>query len=146
MNIPNLRSAYIKTSGLYYFARMIDKIRLHQSGTLPADYQPNLGKGFDGRCSRFLHNDYTELAERVKQGGSDVEILEWCFQHGHKPQEGEIEIWNTFMRKIGWRDKVTETLEKRKKESGLENRSDIQTIFDYLDADEGRPLVAWDAA
>jgi hypothetical protein len=28
----------------------------------------------------------------------------------------------------------------RKREAGLENRADIQTVFDYIDADEGRPL------
>ena len=34
----------------------------------------------------------------------------------------------------------TETLERRKRESGLSDRDDIQTMFDYIDADEGRPL------
>ena len=29
MKVENLRSPYVKTGELYYFARMIDKIRLH---------------------------------------------------------------------------------------------------------------------
>ena len=31
-----------------------------------------------------------------------------------------------------------ERLAKRKLESGFENRDEIQTMFDYIDADEGR--------
>jgi hypothetical protein len=35
-----------------FFGRMLDKIRLHSAGVLPADY--NRGHGFDGRMCRFL--------------------------------------------------------------------------------------------
>jgi hypothetical protein len=40
--------------------------------------------------------------------------------------------------KRGWNDSGSEMVAQRKKESGLENRGDIQTMFDYIDADEGR--------
>src|SRR5438309_489448 len=46
-NFP-IRSPSAKVDGLVYFGRMLDKIRLHAKGELPAEYQPNLGKGFDG--------------------------------------------------------------------------------------------------
>src|SRR5438477_46245 len=104
MNVTNLRSPADTVGGVVYFGRMLDKIRLHEKGMLPADYQPNLGKGFDGRCVNFLHLEYPALVERVKQGGSDEEILEWCFERGRKPGDEEIEIWNDFLRKRGWRD------------------------------------------
>lgn len=42
------------------------------------------------------------------------------------------------MRKVGWNDGVTETLERRKREGGCPERTDIQTIFDLIDLDEGR--------
>jgi gluconokinase len=42
------------------------------------------------------------------------------------------------MRKRGWNDEVAERLVQRKSESGFEARTDIQTMFDYIDADEGR--------
>ena len=42
------------------------------------------------------------------------------------------------MSKRGWRDEANEILIRRKKESGFENRNEIQTMFDYIDADEGR--------
>lgn len=138
MNGERIRSPYVQTHGIYYFARMIDKIRLHAAGQLAADYHANLGGGFDERCTSFLWIEYPALVERVKAGGSDEEILEWSFRQGRKPSEEEIEIWNEFMRKRGWNDEASERLTMRKRESGCGDRDDIQTFFDYIDLDEGR--------
>jgi Domain of unknown function (DUF5069) len=133
-----LRSPSEKVGGLFYFGRMLDKIRLHAKGELPSDYHVNLGKGFDEKCVRFLRVNYDELVERVKQGGTDEEILQWCFSVGRKPNEDEIYVWNEFMRKRGWDDEVSETLKRRKAEAGMTDRADIQTAFQFIDADEGR--------
>ena len=138
MNVPGLRSCYDKVGGIVHFGRMLDKIRLHAQGKLPAEYHENLGIGFDGRCVNFLHVKYPELVERVRQGGNDGEILQWCFERGRKPSDEEVEIWNGFMMKRGWNDTVSKRLAERKKETGFENRADIQTFFDFIDADEGR--------
>jgi gluconokinase len=138
MNVPNLRSCHDTVGGIVYFRRMLDKIRLHAQGKLPADYHENLGKGFDGRCCSFLHVNYDGIVARVKQGGTDNEILQWCFAHGRKPTDEEIGIWNDYMQKRGWRDSSSKRLVERLKESGLSHRTDIQTFFDYIDADEGR--------
>ena len=140
MNVPNLRSPYIETGGISYFPRMLDKIRLHAAGQLPSDFHANLGSGFDGRAVHFLWIEYPALVERVKEGGTDEEILEWAFAQGHQPSAEEIEIWNDFMRKRGWNDESSERLMTRKRESGLEKRDDVQTFFDYIDADEGRAV------
>ena len=64
--------------------------------------------------------------ERVKAGGTDEEILDWCFATGRQPPEGEIRIWNEFMRKRGWNDDLSETLTRRKKEAGMAGRSEIR--------------------
>jgi len=138
MNIPDLRSPHFKIAGLCYFARMLDKIRLHAAGKLPQDYQPNLGGGFDERCVDFLGINYAALVGRVKQGGSDGEILDWAYSQGRKPTEEQIEVWNEFMRKRGWNDAGSERLKLRLAESGFGYRADIQTFFDYIDLDEGR--------
>ena len=138
MNTPGLRSCYDKIGGIVYFARMLDKIRLHAAGTLPAEYQENLGIGFDGRCCTLLNAKYEDVVARIKLGGTDEDVLQWCFENGRKPTDEEIEIWNAFMSKRGWRDAVADRLAQRKKEGGFENRADIQTMFDYIDADEGR--------
>jgi gluconokinase len=138
MHVENLRSPYEKVGEIVYFGRMLDKIRLHQAGKLPADYQQNLGVGFDGRCVNFLKVNYDELVERLKQGGSDEEILEWCFQRGEKPTEEQIEIWNEFLRKRGWNDESSERLKQRLAAYGATHRTDIQTFFDLIDLDEER--------
>lgn len=134
------RSPAAKVSGLVYFGRMLDKIRVHARGDLPAEYQPNLGKGFDEFCTAFLRIDYEPLTRRVLEGGSDEEILASCFEHGRRPTETDIFVWNDFMRKRGWDDDVSETLARRKKDGGLADRADICTMFEFIDADEGRPL------
>ena len=136
-----VRSPGAKVGGLVYFGRMLDKIRVHAKGELPAEYQPNLGERFDRWCVDLLHVDYRELVGRVKEGGTDEDILEWCFARGRKPAEGEIHVWNEFMRKRGWNDELSETLTRRKKEAGMAGRSEIRTMFNFIDADEGRPLA-----
>ena len=124
--------------GLVYFGRMLDKIRAHAKGELPSEYQPNLGKGFDRSCVDLLQIDYGELVERAKEGGTDEKILDWCFAKGRRPAESEIHVWNEFMRKRGWNDELSETLTRRKAEAGMAARSEIRTMFDFIDADEGR--------
>jgi hypothetical protein len=133
-----LRSPSEKVGGLYYFGRMLDKIRLHSKSELPPDYHANLGKGFDEKCVNFLRIGYDQLVERVKKGGIDEEILQWCFDNGRRPTQDEIYVWNEFMRKRGWNDEVSETLTRRKKEAGMSDKLDIQTAFQFIDADEGR--------
>jgi hypothetical protein len=135
-----LRSPNEKVGGLFYFGRMLDKIRLHAKSELAPDYHANLGKGFDQKCVTFLRVDYDNLVERVKQGGSDEEILQWCFSVGRNPSEDDIYVWNEFMRKRGWNDEVSETLKRRKKEAGMSDRSEIETAFQFIDADEGRAV------
>jgi uncharacterized protein DUF5069 len=133
-----LRSPLEKLGGLFYFGRMLDKIRLHAKGELPPDYHANLGKGFDEKCVTFLRINYGQLVERVKKGGTDEEILQWCLDTGRRSFNEDIYVWNEFMRKRGWNDEVSEVLQRRKKEAGMANRADIETAFQFIDADEGR--------
>ena len=100
MKIESLRSPYQKVGGLYHFARMLDKIRLHQAGKLPAEHHPNFGLsvGLDGHLCSFLGVEFAAVCERVRQGGTDDEIAEWCFQHGLRPNKMQTRIWNEFAR------------------------------------------------
>jgi len=133
-------SDYIETKGLIYFARMLDKIRLKSAGRLPSDYFTGVEDPthFDARCTRFLSVKYNELVERTLRGGSNEEILDWCFARGRRPSEEEISIWNAFLRKRGWRDEASEELAESKAEKGFAAREDIQTWLDLHDAEEGR--------
>lgn len=132
------RSPAAKVGGIVYFGRMLDKIRAHAKGNLPEDYQPNLGKGFDRSCVEFLEINYDELATRTKEGGTDEEILAWCFAKGRRPTEDQMHIWNEWMRKRGWNDDVSEMLIRRKREAGMEGQAEIETMFQFIDADERR--------
>jgi hypothetical protein len=128
------------TRGMMYFPRMLDKIRLHARGELHQDYHKNLGavKAADGVCCNFLRVHYRDLRERVLQGGTDEEILGWCFEKGRRLNDGDLFVWNGFASKLGWRDSATPILEAAKKKRGIANRSDIVTIPDLIDFDEGR--------
>ena len=89
-----------------YFARMLDKIRLHAKRELGQDYHPSLGKqqAADGACCNFLRVNYDDLREPVLEGGSDEEILEWCYSKGRRLNRGDLAIWNGFVSKLGWND------------------------------------------
>lgn len=131
-------SAYQETLGMLYFARMLDKIRKHDAGELREDFCDNLGSGFDGRCVNFLRVAYPDLCARVLAGGTDEEILKWCFEAGRELSEGDIFIWNQYLTRSGWKDANSETLVRRKKESGLEEFDQIETMLEYFEYDEGR--------
>jgi hypothetical protein len=144
--IPGLRSPHDKVGGLVYFGRMLDKIRLHAAGKLPPEYVTNLGEGdwyyFDARCCRFLGVKFKALVKRVRQGGTDLQVLRWCFQKGGKKTEEQIAIWSTFLAKRGWRDEASGGVQDEAKAAGLGKREDIVTWFDLIDAEEGRKVRA----
>jgi hypothetical protein len=139
MSSPLPCSPYVATKGLVYFARMLEKIRLHAAGSLPEIYQKHLGIDFDGRCLRLFKLDYSALREHTLTGGTNEELLEWACQNGHRPTEEEIETWSGFMAKRGWRDEAYDRVVFRLKEAGLEHRAaEAVTMFDFIDLDEGR--------
>ena len=139
--IPGLRSPSEQVNGLVYFGRMLDKIRLHAQGKLPEGWGAMRGLSspntFDARCCRFLKIDYAPLETETLKGGTDEELLEWAFRHGRKPTDEEIEIWNAFMTKRGWRDAGTQRLHERLAELGLPPGT-VETMFEFIDVDEGR--------
>lgn len=139
--IPSLRSPYEEVGGIVHFGRMLDKIRLHQAAKLPADWVEAMGstKGLDGRCCRFLHVEYSVLKAEALRGGRDDDILAWALAKGRRPSEDEIEVWNGFMTKLGWRDKITERVHFRLEEVG-QPIGVVVTMFDFIDLDEGRPV------
>src|SRR5687767_11403494 len=139
--IPGLRSPSAQVKGLVYFGRMLDKIRLHAAGKLPEGWQAMRGPAahgtFDARCCRFLGISYEALEAETLKGGSDEDLLEWAFKTGRKPSDEEIEIWNAFMTKRGWRDAGTQRLHERLAEIGLPPGT-VETMFEFIDLDEGR--------
>jgi gluconokinase len=128
------------TKGMMYFPRMLDKIRLHGRGELPEEYHPNLGgpKTADGACTNFLRINYGVLRQRVLKGGTDEEILDWCYTNGRRLNEGDLVVWNGFVSKLGWNDFASPVLDEAKQKHGITDRSDINTIAELIDFDEKR--------
>lgn len=140
MSFP-IRSPRDPVGGIFVFGRILDKIRLNAQGEVPAGYNVGVIAGkrtFDDRVCKLLGVDYAMLAARVLQGGTDEEILEWCFQTGRKPDTEQIEIWNGFMSKRGWRDAASGGLVTQREQAGLGHREDLVTFFDLMDVEEGR--------
>jgi succinate dehydrogenase flavin-adding protein (antitoxin of CptAB toxin-antitoxin module) len=139
--LPGLRSPAEQVGGLVYFGRMIDKIRLAAAGRLPPDWESKRGNregSFDWRCCRFLRIDYGALeAETLRGGRSDEELLEWAFSEGRRPDAQEIEVWNAFLSKRGWRDAGTPFVRALLASHGLPAGT-VETMFEAIDLDEGR--------
>ncbi len=150
--VPGLRSPYARVGRLVYFGRMLDKIRLHARGALPADYVENLGDAkptvFDGRLCRFLRVPFAEIQAHVlaHPSAADADILAWVEARaaalGHPPRsDEECEIFCAFLSKRGWRDSGSPILAQRAAEPAVTGKP-ISTMFDYIDFDEGRDPVA----
>lgn len=139
MKIEGIKGCYEKTRGMFYFARMCSKIRLHAGGKLPEDYQEWLGQGFDGRTCRYLSVRYEDVKEQVLAGKTDQEVLDWCFANGRGLTDEEILIYNSFMSKRGWRDDESdEFIPGMIQKLGLKNDGSLFTDFDIIEMDEGR--------
>jgi gluconokinase len=135
-------SDHLKTRGVVYFARMIDKIRLNTAGKLPADYVTHLGfvdnTSFDSRFCRFWELDYENVKARALKGGTAEDVFDDLFA-GRQPLNVEqVFVWNLFLLKRGWRDSGTPGVVAEKAAAGVSHRSDIHTYVDMHDFEEGR--------
>lgn len=140
MKIPGIKGCYEKTGGLFYFARMCSKIRVHAEAKLPTDHVEWLGKGFDGRTCRYLQVRYEDVKAEVLAGKTDAEVLGWCFAHGRPAlTDEEILIYNSFMSKRGWRDDETaEYIPASIKKLGAKDDGSLLTDFDLIEMEEER--------
>lgn len=140
-HIEGLRSPYDKTAGgLHHLGRMLDKVRLMQVGRLPDDFHRNYGLSFglDGQLCGFLGVKFEDIEALVAQGGTDDELVDKVFSRGLRPSRPQTQVWNEYIRKLGWNDRGTGVITKVKEQQGLTARDDIQTIFDGIEVLEGR--------
>ena len=139
MKIEGIKGCYEKTRGMFYFARMCSKIRLHAAGKLPDAYFDMLGRGFDGRTCRYLGVRYEDVRSLVATGKTDVEAIDWCFANGRRPTDEEVLIYNSFMSKRGWHDDETDVfIPEAILSYGVEDNGQLFTDFDLIEMDEGR--------
>ena len=78
------RSPRETMAGWSYLPRYVDKIRLHLAGKLHADYQENLGKGFDALWLKHAGVTHEQMLEVVKSSTIDGEVCDWVRIHVQK--------------------------------------------------------------
>ena len=138
-NIIYPRSPRETMAGWHHLPRYVDKIRLHLAGNLHADYQDNLGKGFDGKWLTVAGLTHEQFVEIVKNSITDGEVCDWVRTHVKRTPEEKAAYWADVLSRPLAGDPASQArLEKRKAESNLVHRNDIKTFVDYIDADEKR--------
>ena len=125
--------------GWMHLPRYIDKIRLHLAGKLHPDYQPNFGKGFDGKWLQAAGVTHEQMIEVVKNSATDGEICEWV-RRNVKKSEAEKRAHAEAMMNYPKADDAAmqDRLKQRKEAAGLAHRDDLKTFVDFIDADEKR--------
>ncbi len=125
--------------GWMHLPRFIDKIRLHLAGKLHPDYQANFCKGFDGLWLQTASVDAQEFIEVVRTSITDGQVCDWVRTHVTQPESAKAahrERMLTHPRKED--GELQARLKMRKEQAGMDQRDDIQSFVDFIDADEKR--------
>jgi len=137
INYP--RSCRETMDGWIHLPRYIDKIRLHLAGKLHPDYQPNLGKSFDGMWLKAAGVTHEQMVEVVKNSVTDGQVCDWVRQNVKKSAADKAaHAQDQLSRPKAGDPAAQERFKMRLKESGFEHRTDLKTFVDYIDADEKR--------
>lgn len=126
-------------AGWHYLPRYVDKIRLHLAGKLHADYQENLGKGFDGFWLKATGLTHEQFVAVVKHTVTDGEVCDWVRQHVPRSEAEKAAHWQDVLSRPLANDAAAcARFKLRKEQAGLTHRDDLQNFVDYIDADEKR--------
>lgn len=125
--------------GWMHLPRYLDKIRLQLAGRLHADYQPNLGKGFDGRWCQAAGVTHEQFVEVVRGTVSDGEVCDWVRLNVRR-SDAEKRAHAEGMLNYPQPDDqaALDRLRQRKEAAGLGHRDDLKNFVDFIDADEKR--------
>jgi len=133
------RSPRETMDGWSYLPRYLDKIRLHLAGRLHADYQENLGKGFDGLWLKYAGVTHEQMIDVVKKSITDGEVCDWVRNHVKKsPAEKAAHTKDLLSRPLAGDVQAMARLKMRKEQCGAGSRDDIKCFVDVIDADEKR--------
>ena len=133
------RSPRETMDGWHYLPRYVDKIRLHLLGKLHADYQENLGKGFDGMWLKAAGLVHEQFIAFVKNTVTDGEVCDWVRKNVKRTAAEKEAHWKDVLsRPLASDASAVARFKTRKEQSGIAHRDDIQCFVDYIDADEKR--------
>jgi hypothetical protein len=138
-NIIYPRSPRETMDGWSYLPRYVDKIRLHLAGKLHADYQENLGKGFDGFWLKAAGLAHEQFVEVVKKSITDGEVCDWVRQNVKRSPAEKAAHWADVLSRPKPGDEAAQArLTMRKEQCGATHRDEIKTFVDVIDVDEKR--------
>ncbi len=133
------RSPRETMDGWMHLPRYVDKIRLHLAGKLHADYQENLGKGFDGLWLQYAGVTHEQMVAVVRQSIIDGQVCDWVRRNVKKPPEVKAAHAAEMLSRPKPGDAAAQArLQMRLQQAGLAHRTDIKTFVDFIDADEKR--------
>ena len=137
----NIRSPYDQLAGCTWLARIVDKIRRDQEGTLGEAYQEYLcnPSATDGLFLYFFDIDSDDFVDNVCRHSTDEDLERWFLGLDSVTPETTGQ-WNDFAVLFGTngplaRSKFEEALETIY--SGCDDPA-VQTFYDVIDWDEGR--------
>lgn len=133
------RSPRETMNGWHYLPRYVDKIRLHLAGKLHADYQENLGKGFDGLWLQTAGITHEQFMSVVKNSITDGQVCDWVRLNVKKTQAEKDAHWQEMLNRPKADDEAAiARLKMRKEQCGGGHRDDVKTFVDVIDLDEKR--------
>jgi Domain of unknown function (DUF5069) len=133
------RSPRETMDGWMHLPRYIDKIRLHLAGKLHSDYQPNFGKGFDGKWLETAGVTHEQMIEVVKKSVTDGEVCDWVHKNVKKSAAEKAAHAQSMLDYPKADDEAMQArLKMRQEQAGAAHRDDIKTFVDIIDVDEKR--------
>ena len=137
----NIRSPYDQLAGCTWLARIVDKIRRNQEGTLGEAYQEYLcnPSATDGLFMYFFGIDSDELVDNVCEGLTDEELEGWFLGLEDVTSE-TIGQWNGFAVALGSNGERSRLMFEEALNNIYSECDDpeVQTFYDVIDWDEGR--------
>ena len=136
-NVP--RSPKDKLAGLVSLKRTIDKAKAFNEGHL-GEYHYDCPH--DKPLFEFLGTNAEEFARKVRQLDTDGAIADWVEANGLS-RKTPVEVDRFNAERMRWHPEPgteSEAFFNKTLGSAAPGRSDIETWFDLLDLDEGRPV------
>ena len=137
------RSPKVQLGGIAHLGRIIDKIRLRHAGQIQ-DYN-YLTVGFDRYLLDFLELDDSAFEQRVLDGGTDKELLDWVRAHMKNRSQEELDQWNQRIETSGPIDEAGTARFQQRLEAVATKRGvpistlpQITTWTDMIELDEDR--------
>lgn len=137
------RSPKVQLDGIAHLGRIIAKIRLRHAGQIQD--HTYLTVGFDRYLLDFLELDASGLEQRVRDGGTDTDLLDWVRAHMRSSPPEEIAQWNLRIETSGPTDETGKTRFEQRLNSVAQKRGipvsslpHITTWTDMIDLDEDR--------